>query len=185
MDRFRNALYDARRLFTGWFRRTVGTWALSDAPSITYDGIKLADASYGSDSAATLARVIQALELLKYYDVYQFAQLRRLISTIVVEAELLARAAYVPGTSTCALASSLLRETTASIATALVHEATHARIDRFGVRQFGSRLQRIEQICIQHEIEFVRHFPMTKDLELWIEGRTEVLSRFGSSQIPH
>jgi hypothetical protein len=139
----------------------------------------------GCDSAATLARVIQSLELLKYYDVYQFAQLRRLISTIVVEAELPARAVYLPGTSTCALASSLLRETAASIAAALVHEATHARIDRFGVRQFGSRLQRIEQICIQHEIEFVRHFPMTKDLELWIEGRTEVLSRFGPSQIPH
>lgn len=136
-----------------------------------YCGIRFVDATDVGDPTADLDRLKNACELLEYYDVYRFRQLRRFISTIVIEENLPARAVYFIGTSTCAVTRKLLSETTASIAAALVHEAAHARIDRLGVRQFGYRLERIEQICMREEIEFVKHFPPSPELDQWIAAR--------------
>jgi hypothetical protein len=164
-------LYDVRRLISVYLRRVVDSWSLRDAPSITYRGIRFVHASDEDEPTLAFERLKKACDLIEYYDPYQFRQLSRLIHTITVEDDLPARAVYFVGTSICAVTEKLLTETTASVAAALVHEATHARLDGFGVRQRGHRLMRIETICMKAEIDFVKHFPPDPLLDDWIAAR--------------
>lgn len=173
-------LYDMRRLFSASIRRIINSWVLNDAPATTHSGIRFIDASDADNPAANFDRLKEACELLEYYDVYRFQQLRRFIRTIVVEDDLPARAVYFIGTSTCAVTRKLLSETTASIAAALVHETAHSRIDHMHVRQLGGRLARIEQICMKEEVEFVRHFPRSPELDDWIAERMKEVSAYGA-----
>ncbi len=43
------------------------------------------------------------------------------------------------------------------IASAIVHEATHARLEKLGIRYDEAVRQRIERICARRELDFARH----------------------------
>jgi hypothetical protein len=43
------------------------------------------------------------------------------------------------------------------IASAIVHEATHARLETLGIRYDEAVRQRIERICARRELDFARH----------------------------
>jgi hypothetical protein len=76
--------------------------------------------------------------------------------------------AYWPGLNAIALdlqqVSQLLP---GELATVIVHEATHARLDRSGISTRRTGVKRIERRCIEEEIAFCRRFP-AKSEEAWV-----------------
>jgi hypothetical protein len=64
----------------------------------------------------------------------------------------------------------VLAETTtlAEIASAIVHEATHARLDRWGISYDEDKRPRIEAICRRRELNFLRGLPNGEPYREWI-----------------
>jgi hypothetical protein len=50
------------------------------------------------------------------------------------------------------------------VASAIVHEATHARLDSYGVSYSSPRRARIEAICVAEQIAFLERIPDTQRL---------------------
>ena len=57
------------------------------------------------------------------------------------------------------------------LAAVIVHEATHARLERLGFKYVEDRRRRIEDICIRRELAFVAHLPDGEAARASIEER--------------
>lgn len=109
---------------------------------------------------ANLERVETALNLIREHDPVRHGRLIRDLEQIWVWA--------IPGSVgrfrhlgwTCDLDKQFV-ETTAPdlIASAIVHEATHARLFRMGIGYEEAIRERVEQICLRRELAFARKFP--------------------------
>jgi hypothetical protein len=106
-----------------------------------------------------LRRVEAALQLIKHHDQLQYGRLIRSLERIWVHLIPSALAHYDPPLKACVLDERfVLSETTTPerIASTIVHEATHARMDRWGISYIGEkRRPRIEAICLRRELSFV------------------------------
>lgn len=60
----------------------------------------------------------------------------------------------------------VLQETTAvdKIAATIVHEATHARLERRGIQYVEKQRRQIEAVCIRRELDFVARLPHAEPL---------------------
>ena len=100
------------------------------------------------------------LALLERVQPWRYAHLRRDLGGILVE-RFPCRAAYLRETRTCLLELTFMANESfsdAQVAASLVHEATHARLDRlaerYGVTGYERAQARHERICRRAELSF-------------------------------
>lgn len=103
-----------------------------------------------------IRRLTAALELIEHYEPWRMRLMRRDVRRL---AFVPGRYAYfLPRTWTVAVPIDELRSRpTANIAIMIVHEATHARIARFGIYRGSADDPRIERICREEENVFLHH----------------------------
>jgi hypothetical protein len=127
-------------------------------PRRVVQGIVLVQFSPNGEPAELFDKLAQALDFIHRYDPKQFARLRERIPRIaLVEA---GGEVYDHGLRTyIADARTVRARTVGEVALAIVHEATHARIHRLGVRSAASTLDRVERMCIAQEVAFAERTP--------------------------
>ena len=122
-----------------------------------------------------LRRVEDALQLIKLHAPLHYSRVVRHLERIWVRVEHTASACYYHSMGACVLDERyVLQETTAvdRIATSIVHEATHARLERRGIQYVEKQRRRIEAVCIRRELDFVAKLPHA---ELLREARAHAL----------
>jgi len=130
-------------------------------PQRTLYGIMVIDATKDrSRSAIYLDQVAESLDLIKKYDSKNFRRASTTLDSIEVVSFLPknSQAYYLLGTNTCYLHEKLMRRGISTIAAAIAHEVTHARLDRMGIRQSKDRYDRVERLCKEEESRFLRRY---------------------------
>jgi hypothetical protein len=130
-------------------------------------GLPVGVSSRITDADTAFNRVGAALTLLGMHQPWTLRHLRRQARGILVWQRPLSYgiASWHYGVKLLILEANFLcdpKTTTARIAATLVHEATHARLDRFGYA--AENRARIEAICFRRERAFVRHVADTSEL---------------------
>ena len=144
---------------------------LSD--SRTIDGLPV-HASEGKGKAA-LDRVEAALALIKTFDRRRFDRVRRDIERVWVRLLPGALARFNRDVCACELDTRFVldQESTAEIiAAAIVHEATHARLERCGLEYDEEKRLRIEAICVRREHAFLAKLPNGEAARSWVDSHT-------------
>lgn|SRR2546425_1041517 len=103
------------------------------------------------------ARVAAAIELIAAVDVRRYTKVQRLLKSVFVLRLPGRLAQYVHNSRQCQIDDGFVMDpstTTEEIASVLVHEATHARLQSWGIPYEFSR-QRQEHICLNEEAAFV------------------------------
>jgi len=109
-----------------------------------------------------IERLDEALGLIECHQPWRLQHLRRDLKHILV-ARFPCRGAYFPDERTCMLELTFLARrdiTAATVASSIVHEGIHARVDRMGVRREGRDRAREERLCRRAELEFGRALPV-------------------------
>ncbi len=112
-------------------------------------------------TAEVLARLDEALALIEQYQPWRLWHLERDLVQFRI-ARFPCRGAYFPDERTCLTELTFLarRDITAAIvASSIVHEGIHARVDRMGVRRENRDRAREERLCRRAELEFGRALP--------------------------
>ena len=117
------------------------------------------------DTERVFRRAADVLALVERHLPARFRRLRRDLAFITVE-RFACRGAYIPERRACLLELTFMANASfsdAQVAATLVHEATHARLDRLSaagiVRPFGADPGRHERICRRAEVELGRAVP--------------------------
>lgn len=108
-----------------------------------------------------LQRLDEALELIERYQPWRLRHLRRDIDEILV-VRFPCRGAWVPDRSACVTELTFLARrdiSAAPVASSIIHEGMHARVDRMGVRRHGRDRAREERLCRRAELEFGLSLP--------------------------
>jgi len=119
-------------------------------------------ASFGCEPDTALPRVEAGLDLIRVHDRLRYHRLTRDLERIWVRPVPSYLAGFNAALRACELDSRfVLAETTSAelIAATIVHEATHARIDSFGVVYREELRARVERACLRREIAFAAKLP--------------------------
>jgi hypothetical protein len=114
-----------------------------------------------------LRRVEDALQLLKTHSPFHYARVLRSLTRVWVHLVGGFDAHYDRSLNACVLDERfILRETTTleEIASTIVHEATHARLERWGIGYTEKERPRIEAICLRRELNFIAKLPHSEAL---------------------
>ena len=114
-----------------------------------------------------LRRVEAALQLVKRHDALGYDRITRHLDRIWVRLLPSGQAHYDRSINACVLDERhVLAETMTieQIASALIHEATHARLERWGILYVEAMRTRIESICLRRELNFLGKLPDTEAL---------------------
>ena len=125
-------------------------------------------------SSRAVMRIHDALLLLQRTDPFRFARVRRHLTQFIVSSVRNVSAAHFPKSSTCYLSARFVdRYPVPNLAIAIVHEATHARIDHSGIPLYPDWKARIERRCVLEEIAFAKHLSEAEHpgIEKWIRER--------------
>lgn len=130
---------------------------ISSSPKTEVRGLRIVDVTNSADSSLLLQRVQVAVEMIADADRRRFFRARQDLKWIVLSIAKSA-AEYVPAASICIIDVEYVRDSEPLIiASSIVHEATHARIDNAGISYDSSRKRaRIERRCVREEISFIR-----------------------------
>ena len=115
-----------------------------------------------SEPQPGLRRVEDALRLIKDHDSLHYLRVVHNLERVWVHLIPGALGQYDPSLGTCVLDERfVLSETTTleRIASTIVHEATHARLDKWGIRYVEKERSRIEAICLRRELNFAARLP--------------------------
>jgi hypothetical protein len=115
-----------------------------------------------SQPLPVLRRVEDALRLIKHHDPLHYSRVIRNLERIWVHLLPAARACYDRSMKACILDERfVLTETTTLelIASTIVHEATHAKLERWGISYDEKDRSRIEAICLRRELNFMAKLP--------------------------
>jgi hypothetical protein len=113
------------------------------------------------DTRAVLARLDEALGLIERYQPWRLRHMRRDLRQFRV-ARFACRGAYFPDERTCLTELTFLARTditAAPVASSILHEGVHARVDRMGVQREGRDRAREERLCRRAELDFGRALP--------------------------
>lgn len=137
-------------------RAAYEQWELRRASRASGGGFQfLVEAEIAESTRAAVAKVADALNLIHRIDHRKFVQVRRDMPRILVKRE--AKNRYWHITGTCVLKyPDLLQRSDARIALILIHEATHARLHRAGIRSWPHIRERLERVCIKAEYRFAK-----------------------------
>jgi hypothetical protein len=131
-----------------------------------------------------LRRVEDALRLIKDHDRLHYSRIINNLERIWVDLIPNVRASYEPSLNACKLDERfVLLETTTlqRIASSIVHEATHARLERWGISYDDEKARsRIEATCLRRELNFLAKLPHSEPLR---EGIERTLEWCGSDQV--
>jgi hypothetical protein len=115
-----------------------------------------------------LRRVEDALQLIKRHDPLNYLRVTRNLDRIWVHLIPSAEAHYERTLNACILDERyLLKEemTLDRIASTIVHEAAHARLERWGIIYEEGNRYRIEAICLRRELNFLTKLPNSEHLQ--------------------
>jgi hypothetical protein len=122
----------------------------------------------GSVESKPLRRVEDALQLIKRHDALHYSRAIHNLERIWVNLVQGAPACYDPSLNACILDERfVLLETTTleRIACAIVHEATHARLEKWSIVYDNEKVRpRIEAICLRRELNFIARLPDSEPL---------------------
>lgn len=122
------------------------------------DGIWIG--SFSSDAKPAIQRIEHALQLIDRCTPLHYRRIRNDLARIWVHLVPHGAGCYLHSLNACLLDERVVTSETTTvewIASAIVHEATHARLEKLGFRYTEAVRQRIERICARRELHFVRH----------------------------
>lgn len=105
-----------------------------------------------------LRRVEDALQLIKRHDSLHYSRVTYNLERVWVSILPTARACYDTALKACVLDERyVLLETTTleQIACTIIHEATHARLELWGISYDEKKRSRIEAVCLRRELHFI------------------------------
>jgi hypothetical protein len=114
--------------------------------------------AFTNQDESALRRVAAALQLMKQQGPLHYSRVIRNLDRIWINTLPNACAQYSCRLNACELDERfvVMDETTPEmIASAIVHETTHARLERYGVAYDEAKRHRIEAICLRRELNFV------------------------------
>ena len=103
-----------------------------------------------------LARLDEALALIEQYQPWRLRHLRRDLDEIRV-VRFPCRGAWIPDEGACVTELTFLARrdiSAAPVASSIIHEGMHARVDRMGVSRHSRDRAREERLCRRAELEF-------------------------------
>lgn len=128
-----------------------------------------------------LRRIEDALQLIKRHDSLHYSRVIHNLERVWVRLRPNnGRACYDPSLKACELDERyVLLETTTleEIASTIVHEATHAKLERWGISYDEKERSRIEAVCLRRELHFIAKLPHSEPLR---EKRARILEWCGS-----
>jgi len=119
-----------------------------------------------------LARVEAALLLMKHHSPLNYARILRELERIWVYLLPQSLGEYRASLRACLLDERYVADPATSleqIASTIVHEATHARLERYGIQYREERRTRIEAICFRRELAFAARLPNGAQLQQELE----------------
>jgi len=121
---------------------------------------------------AILARLVEALALIKIYDPYRYRRVLREIERVWGYPLPSAWAVWQQTLKRCVVDPRfVLSASTALIASAIVHEATHGTLTRRYVGYAETLRERVEKVCMRQELAFASKIPDGDELRRNIERR--------------
>ena len=149
---------------------------LEGCPRSDRSGIPTFVAAGEVDATDLIQRVEGAIELIAALDAERVAALRTDVQQIVIERR---PTRYSALTHTCYLdAAEVTRQSPGSLALALVHEGTHARLERSGQLPWPWRIRAHERACLEAELDFLERlrgagWTRLEDTERWLRSALE------------
>ena len=132
--------------------------------------------SMEDESDRSLRLVENALQLIKSHDPLNYLRVTRNLDRIWVRLIPSAEAHYDRTLNACVVDKRYLFKegmTLERIASTIVHEATHARLERWGIIYEEESRYRIESICLRRELNFLTKLPDSEHLKEEIAGALE------------
>jgi hypothetical protein len=139
-----------------------------------FDGIWIG--SWGRAPEEDLARVEDALLLIQQHSPLDYARIVRELERIWVSLSFHGLAEYQHSLRACILDERYVADpatTIERIASAIVHETTHARLERYGIGYKAELRTRIEAICFRRELAFAVRLPNSAELQQQIAQSLE------------
>jgi hypothetical protein len=150
--------------------------ALYSSKARSIDGLWVG-AMTKSESDPSLRRVEEALNVIKRYDPLQYMRVIRNLDRVWVSLEPNSRACFRRSLNACVLDERyVLAETTTPemLAKTIIHEATHARLDHWGINYDDEKERvQIEAICMRRELAFAAKLPQGRLLQEEVEHTME------------
>src|ERR1700716_3483824 len=122
------------------------------------DGLWIGSAQWDSEPA--LQRVEAALQLIERFAPLHYRRVKNNLCRIWVRLVPHGAGCYLHSLNACLLDERVVASETTTlewIASAIVHEATHARLEKRGIHYDQAIRHRIERICARRELDFARH----------------------------
>jgi len=116
--------------------------------------------SFPSDAEPSIQRIEDALRLIERSAPLHYRRIKNNLARIWVNLVPHGAGCYLHSLNACLLDERKVASentTVEWIASAIVHEATHARLEKLGIRYQEAVRQRIERICARRELDFARH----------------------------
>ncbi|AZN96408.1 hypothetical protein EJ066_03390 [Mesorhizobium sp. M9A.F.Ca.ET.002.03.1.2] len=152
--------------------RIVDRLAIKSSDKRTINGMVIVyDADKGGRDAD---RVAAALQLIQEFDPVRYRRLVRDLKQIWITTIPGAAGRFVKSTSTCELDERFVLgkyTVVEQVAGAIVHEATHARLDQRGISYEEKLRDRVEQVCMERELAFAAKLPDGSRIRQWVEAR--------------
>ncbi|KRR15734.1 hypothetical protein CQ13_13425 [Bradyrhizobium retamae] len=129
-----------------------------------------------NNDSQSLNRIEEALRLIKHRDALHYSRVVSNLDRIWVLLLPDAAAHYDRSQNACVMDERfvLLESTTLErIASTIVHEATHARLERWGMLYDEKKRPRIEAICLRRELNFLAGLPDSEPLQEEIKSTLE------------
>jgi hypothetical protein len=142
-----------------------------------------------------LRRVEDALRLIKHRDSLHYSRVIQNLERVWVHLVPGYRACYNGSLRACVLDTRfVLLETTTleEIACSIVHEASHAKLERWGITYEEKERSRIEAVCLRRELNFLAKLPHSEPLREeiartleWCAGDHDYFSNVSFQQRDH
>jgi hypothetical protein len=142
---------------------------LSTGKSI--DGLRIRASDQGE---AGLRRVEEALGIIKTFDRRRYDRILHDLELVWVRLLPAALACFNESLKACEIDTRFALDEASKpeiIAAAIVHEATHARLARCGIRYDENMRIRIEDICVRRELAFAARLPNGEPTQVWSASR--------------
>jgi hypothetical protein len=127
-------------------------------------------------SKEDLTRIVQALALVRQYSPVHYACILNNLERIWITVLKHNGAEYQHSLKACVFDERFLADEEAStnrIASAILHEATHARLEWCGITYEEGRRVRIEAICLRRELALAARLPDSAQLQQLVSGNLD------------
>jgi len=130
-----------------------------------------------------LARVGEAIRLVKTYDPYRYRRIIKELDRILVGLISGYVAVFVPESRMCVIdPRHILSSSPEFIASSIVHEATHGTLIRRNIGYSEELRYRVEKVCMRQERAFAQKIPHGEELRRSIERELALAPEFWSNE---